>query len=128
MKIAYNKKHLDYILFAALISLLASLPVYVHISGIWTDLFVLFFPTLFISWYFYLKRNTYLTVTKSSIQKNNLFRRKINFDQIKSIEFYAGSLYLRTGKKKLEIDTTIIEAEDLAYLNSRFKGLDVEWL
>ena len=128
MKIAYNKKHLDYILFAALISLLASLPVYVHISGIWTDLFALFFPTLFVSRYFYLKRNKYLTVTNSCIQKNNLLRKKINFDQIKSIEFYAGSLYLRTGKKKLEIDTTIIDAEDLAYLNSRLKALNVEWI
>ena len=84
-------------------------------------------PTCFIAKYFYQKQNKYLTIENERIRVNNIFGKGINLNEILTIEKYAGDYILKTRKKKLKIDTTIIEPTELSNLNSELEKLNVKW-
>ena len=69
-----------------------------------------------------------MTVDKGIIKINHLFGKQIKMSEINQIEKYAGKYIIKTDKKKLYIDTHIIEEKSLLALNEVFKNLNVEWI
>ena len=127
MTIAYKKKYLNLNLIYALLFTVTLFTVALNSEENWKLIIGILVPASFISKYFYQKQKKYLTIEDDKIKVNNIFGREINLNEILTIEKYAGDYILKTGIKKLKIDTTIIEPVELSNLNSELKKLNVKW-
>ena len=127
MTIAYKKKYLNLNLIYALLFTVTLFTVTLNSEENWKLIIGILVPASFISKYFYQKQKKYLTIEDDKIKVNNIFGREINLNEILTIEKYAGDYILKTGIKKLKIDTTIIELVELSNLNSELKKLNVKW-
>ena len=128
MKIAYKKRHLNINLFYGLIFILIGLIILRSNENSWYAILSILLPILFVAKYFSLKHTKYLTVDKGIIKINHLFGKQVKMSEINQIEKYAGKYIIKTDKKKLSIDTHIIEEKSLLALNEVFKNLNVEWI
>jgi hypothetical protein len=127
MIIAYKKKYLNINLKYALLFTLTLFAITLNRSESWMLIIGILTPTSFIAKYFYQKQKKYLTIEDERIRVNNIFGKEINLNEIQTIEKYAGDYILKTGKKKLKIDTTIIEPTELSNLNSVLEKLNVKF-
>ena len=127
MTIAYKKKYLNLNLIYALLFTVTLFTVDLKSEENWKLIIGILVPASFISKYFYQKQKKYLTIENNKIKVNNIFGREINLNEILTIEKYAGDYILKTGIKKLKIDTTIIELVELSNLNSELEKLNVKW-
>ena len=127
MTIAYKKKYLNLNLIYALLFTVTLFTVALNSEENWKLIIGILVPASFISKYFYQKQKKYLTIEDDKIKVNNIFGREINLNEILTIEKYAGDYILKTGIKKLKIDTTIIELVELSNLNSELEKLNVKW-
>ena len=127
MTIGYKKKYLNINLIYALLFTVTLFTVSYEGSESWMIIIGIFTPTCFIAKYFYQKQRKYLTIEHKRIRVNNIFGKGININEIQTIEKYAGDYILKTNKKKLKIDTTIIEPSELSNLNSELEKLNVKW-
>ena len=127
MTIAYKKKYLNLNLIYALLFTVTLFTVALNNEENWKLIIGILVPASFISKYFYQKQKKYLTIEDDKIKVNNMFGREINLNEILTIEKYAGDYILKTGIKKLKIDTTIIELVELSNLNSELEKLNVKW-
>ena len=127
MTIAYKKKYLNLNLIYALLFTVTLFTVTLNSEENWKLIIGILVPASFISKYFYQKQKKYLTIEDDKIKVNNIFGREINLNEILTIEKYAGDYILKTGIKKLKIDTTIIELVELSNLNSELEKLNVKW-
>jgi hypothetical protein len=127
MKINFKKRHLNINLFYGIlfgfIGLLA-----LNINEYkWFTFFSILLPVLFLMKYFFLKHNKYLTIDKGVLKVNDLFGKQIYLSEINGIDKYAGKYIMKTDKKKLSIDTNIIEPNSLTELNMELGKLNIEW-
>jgi len=127
MTIAYKKKYLNLNLIYALLFTVTLFTVALNSEENWKLIIGILVPASFISKYFYQKQKKYLTIEDDKIKVNNICGREINLNEILTIEKYAGDYILKTGIKKLKIDTTIIELVELSNLNSELEKLNVKW-
>jgi len=127
MTIAYKKKYLNINLIYALLFTVTLFPFTLNSAENWMLIIGILTPTSFIAKYFYQKQKKYLTIEDERIRVNNIFGKGINLNEIQTIEKYAGDYILKTGNKKLKIDTTIIEPTELSNLNSVLEKLNVKW-
>ena len=127
MTIAYKNKYLNLNLIYALLFTVTLFTVALNNEENWKLIIGILVPASFISKYFYQKQKKYLTIEDDKIKVNNIFGREINLNEILTIEKYAGDYILKTGIKKLKIDTTIIELVELSNLNSELEKLNVKW-
>jgi uncharacterized membrane protein len=127
MTIAYKKKYLNLNLIYALLFTVNVFTIALNSEENWKLIIAILVPVSFISKYFYQKQKKYLTIEDDKIKVNNIFGREINLNEILTIEKYAGDYILKTGIKKLKIDTTIIELVELSNLNSELEKLNVKW-
>ena len=127
MTIAYKKKYLNLNLIYALLFTVTLFTVALNSEENWKLIIGILVPASFISKYFYQKQKKYITIEDDKIKVNNIFGREINLNEILTIEKYAGDYILKTGIKKLKIDTTIIELVELSNLNSELEKLNVKW-
>ena len=127
MTIAYKKKYLNLNLIYALLFTVTLFTFALNSEENWKLIIGILVPASFISKYFYQKQKKYLTIEDDKIKVNNIFGREINLNEILTIEKYAGDYILKTGIKKLKIDTTIIELVELSNLNSELEKLNVKW-
>ena len=127
MTIAYKKKYLNLNLIYALLFTVTLFTVTLNSEENWKLIIGILVPASFISKYFYQKQKKYLTIEDDKIKVNNICGREINLNEILTIEKYAGDYILKTGIKKLKIDTTIIELVELSNLNSELEKLNVKW-
>ena len=127
MTIAYKKKYLNLNLIYALLFTVTLFTVDLKSEENWKLIIGILVPASFISKYFYQKQKKYLTIEDDKIKVNNICGREINLNEILTIEKYAGDYILKTGIKKLKIDTTIIELVELSNLNSELEKLNVKW-
>jgi hypothetical protein len=127
MTIAYKKKYLNLNLIYALLFTVTLFTVALNSEENWKLIIGILVPASFISKYFYQKQKKYLTIEDDKIKVNNICSREINLNEILTIEKYAGDYILKTGIKKLKIDTTIIELVELSNLNSELEKLNVKW-
>tara|TARA_B100000780_G_C20710088_1_gene282257 strand:- start:18 stop:416 length:399 start_codon:yes stop_codon:yes gene_type:complete len=127
MTIAYKKKYLNLNLIYALLFTVTLFTVDLKSEENWKLIIGILVPASFISKYFYQKQKKYLTIENNKIKVNNIFGSEINLNEIFTIERYAGDYILKTGIKKLKIDTTIIAPVELSNLNSELEKLNVKW-
>ena len=127
MTIAYKNKYLNLNLIYALLFTVTLFTVALNNEENWKLIIGILVPASFISKYFYQKQKKYLTIEDDKIKVNNICGREINLNEILTIEKYAGDYILKTGIKKLKIDTTIIELVELSNLNSELEKLNVKW-
>ena len=127
MTIAYKKKYLNLNLIYALLFTVTLFTVTLNSEENWKLIIGILVPASFISKYFYQKQKKYITIEDDKIKVNNIFGREINLNEILTIEKYAGDYILKTGIKKLKIDTTIIGLVELSNLNSELEKLNVKW-
>ena len=127
MTIAYKKKYLNINLIYALLFTVTLFPFTLNSAENWMLIIGILSPASFIAKYFYQKQKKYLTIEDERIRVNNIFGKGINLNEIKTIEKYAGDYILKTGNKKLKIDTTIIEPTELSNLNCVLKKLNVKF-
>ena len=127
MTIAYKKKYLNLNLIYALLFTVTLFTVTLNSEENWKLIIGILVPASFISKYFYQKQKKYITIEDDKIKVNNIFGREINLNEILTIEKYAGDYILKTGIKKLKIDTTIVELVELSNLNSELEKLNVKW-
>ena len=127
MTIAYKKKYLNLNLIYALLFTVTLFTVALNNEENWKLIIGILVPASFISKYFYQKQKKYLTIENNKIKVNNIFGSEINLNEIFTIERYAGDYILKTGIKKLKIDTTIIAPVELSNLNSELEKLNVKW-
>ena len=127
MTIAYKKKYLNLNLIYALLFTVTLFTVALNSEENWKLIIGILVPASFISKYFYQKQKKYLTIENNKIKVNNIFGSEINLNEIFTIERYAGDYILKTGIKKLKIDTTIIAPVELSNLNSELEKLNVKW-
>ena len=127
MTIAYKNKYLNLNLIYALLFTVTLFTVALNNEENWKLIIGILVPASFISKYFYQKQKKYLTIENNKIKVNNIFGSEINLNEIFTIERYAGDYILKTGIKKLKIDTTIIAPVELSNLNSELEKLNVKW-
>ena len=127
MTIAYKKKYLNINLIYALLFTVTLFPFTLNSAESWMLIIGILTPTSFIAKYSYQKQKKYLTIEDERIRVNNIFGKGINLNEIQTIEKYAGDYILKTGNKKLKIDTTIIEPTELSNLNCVLKKLNVKF-
>jgi hypothetical protein len=75
----------------------------------WYAIFSILLPMLFVTKYFLLKHNKYLSIDKGIIKVNTLFGGQVKMSKIKQIEKYVRKYITQTDNKKPSIDTHIIE-------------------
>ena len=85
------------------------------------------FGILYLILYLNQKRNKYLTIENGILKINGSFGKKINLNEIKQIKKFAGDYILKSDKKKLTINTQIIDPNSLVELNAELEKLNVEW-
>jgi hypothetical protein len=127
MKIAFKKRHLNTNLFYGLLSISTGLITLQSNQNRWYALFSVLLPILFVTKYFLLKHNKYLTIDKGSIKINSLFGGQVKMSEIKQIEKYARKYIIQTDNKKLSIDTHVIEKKSLIELNAELENLNIKW-
>jgi hypothetical protein len=123
MKIDYTKTYLNLSLMYALIFSITGLSFLLRDSDTWMVILSILLPISFVLNYAYQKKYQYLTIENGNIRTNNFFRKEVQLSEIKTIENYAGSYILKTGTKKLTIDTTIIAPNSLRKLNVELEKL-----
>jgi hypothetical protein len=128
MKIAFKKRHLNINLFYGLLFILTGLITLQSNQNRWYAIFSILLPILFVTKYFLLKHNKYLTIDKGIIKINSLFGGQVKMSKIKQIEKYAGNYIIQTDNKKLSIDTHIIEEKSLVKLNAELESLNIKWI
>jgi hypothetical protein len=128
MKIEFKKRHLNLNLFYGLLFILTGLITLQSNQNRWYAVFSVLLPILFVTKYFFLKYNKYLTIDKGIIKINSLFGGQVKVSKIKQIEKYAGKYIIQTDNKKLSIDTHIIEEKSLVKLNAELESLNIKWI
>jgi len=128
MKIPFKKRHLNSNLIYGLLFMVTGLIILKSNQDPWHAVFSILLPILYVAKYFLLKHYKYLTLDKGVIKVNNLFGKQIKMVEINQIEKYAGKYIIKTDKKKLSIDTHIIEKKSLIALNAALEDLNVAWV
>lgn len=128
MKIPFKKRHLNSNLFYGFFFMIMGLIVLKSNQNPWHAILCVLLPILYVAKYFLLKYYKYLTLDKGVLKVNNLFGKQIKMDEINQIEKYAGKYLIKTDRKKLSIDTHLIEKKSLIALNAELENLNIAWI
>jgi hypothetical protein len=113
MKITFKKRHFNSNLFYGFFFVVPGLIMLKSNQAPWHAILSILLPILYVAKYCLLKHYKYLTLDKGVIKVNNLFGKEIKITGINQIEKYVGKYIVKTNKKKLSIDTHIIEKNHL---------------
>ena len=128
MKIRYKKKRLKYNLIFGIVWLIFGLlGIFIKEKPFWADYGYLAMAILYMTTYFYEKKNQYLTIKKGVIYQNYPFGKKINLNEINRIKKFAGDYILKTDNIELTINTQIIDEKSLVELDSELGKLNLKW-
>ena len=128
MKIGYKKRHLNINLILGIIWLVWFFVFDFNKEEMnWNDYGWLVISIAYLSIYFYKRQNKYLTIENGILKINGSFGKKISLTEITRIKKFAGDYILKTDKKKLTINTQIIDPKSLEELNAELEKLNVEW-
>jgi|SRR5690606_10117446 len=128
MKIEYKKRHLNVNLILGITMLtFGLLNLGYDGNNSWSDYGYIVFAVCYLFLYFYQKQYKYLTIQNGVLNINGSLGKKINLTEVIHIKKFAGDYILKTNKKKLTINTHIIDPKSLTELNAELKKLRVEW-
>ena len=71
--------------------------------------------------------NQYLTIENEMIKEGGSFGEKLNLNEVKKINKFAGNYIIKTDKSELTISTRFLEPDSLVKLNGVLEKLDVKW-
>ncbi|NQY31379.1 MAG: hypothetical protein HRT69_18175 [Flavobacteriaceae bacterium] len=126
MKLQFKKKILNVNLIFGIIWLIFGLlGVFTTDNPHWTSYGYLVISILYLTTYFYQKKNQYLTIENGLISQNYPFGKKINLTEIKRIKKFAGDYILKTDKTELTINTQLIDEKSLTQLNTELDKLNL---
>ncbi|WP_092982945.1 hypothetical protein [Robiginitalea myxolifaciens] len=125
-KIAYTRKFLRVILLQGLVWFLFFVANLFFteqkdwIAYAWLALSLWYFGN-----YWYCTTQKYLVLTENYIRTNGLFGRRIAWDEVVRIKYFAGDLILKTtGGKDLIINTQIIDPGSLDLLKEKLQRFE----
>ena len=127
MKILYSKKRRKYDLFYTIFCLLIVI-LSLFFSETNHKFLYLYMPLGLISLYRYIKVKYYLIIEKDVLKQNYIFGKKMDLSEIKSIKHFAGEYILRTDKRKMVINSSLVDQSSLVDLKGELKKLDVQWI
>ena len=127
MKILYSKKKRKYNLFQGIFWILL-FAIGVLFSDRKNVFFYLYLIMGLIHLYLHLKVKYYLSIENNIIKQNYIFGKKIDLSEIKSIKHFAGEYILRTDKRKMVINSSLVDQSSLVDLKGELKKLDVQWI
>jgi hypothetical protein len=128
MKITFKKRHLNSNIFYGFFFMVPGLIMLKSNQAPWHAILSILLPILYVAKYSLQKHDQYLTLDKGVIKVNILFCKEIKMTEINQIEKYAGTYIIKTDKKKLSIDTHIIDKKLLMALNVALESLNVAWV
>ncbi|PKH69024.1 hypothetical protein CXF59_01785 [Flavobacterium sp. ALD4] len=128
MKIGYKKRQMNINLILGLIWLVwFFIGILTKDKLNWTDYGWIVISVMYLSGYFYQRKNKYLTIENGFIKENSPFGKKINLTDIKQIKKFAGDYIIKTEKTELTINTQVIDSNSLAELKNELDKLNVAW-
>ena len=127
MKILYSKKRRKYELIQGIFWILLFI-LGVLFSDRKNVFFYLYLIMGLIHLYLHLKVKYYLSIENNIIKQNYIFGKKIDLSEIKSIKHFAGEYILRTDKRKMVINSSLVDQSSLVDLKGELKKLDVQWI
>jgi len=126
MKIQYTKKRLRFNLaFGVVWGILGLAGIFFEEEGNWGMYGYLVVSILYFGLYFYQRANQYLNISNGNIKLNDLFGKKIAFNDIIQIKKFAGDYIIKTKNKELTINTQIIDPESLEDLHKVLAKIDL---
>ena len=72
-------------------------------------------------------KRSYLTIRDGMLTKTSFIPKRIPLNEVHKIRYFAGDYTLMTKKKKLTIDTAVIDQDALEKLKDILNDLNVEW-
>ena len=128
MKIGYKKRQMNINIILGLIWLVwFFIGILTKDKLNWTDYGWIVISVMYLSGYFYQRKNKYLTIENGFIKENSPFGKKINLTDIKQIKKFAGDYIIKTEKTELTINTQVIDSNSLAELKNELDKLNIEW-
>lgn len=71
----------------------------------------LFLSVCYFGFYFYGRRNKYLTIEDGVIKENWPFGKSVKIDEITNIRYFAGDYTLTTREKEMKINTHLLDQD-----------------
>ena len=93
----------------------------------WINYGWLVFSALVLWAYLYMIMYKYIKIEHGVLTVISPLRKKINLEDIKAIKKFAGDYILKTDKRKLIVNTRIMDLNSLSDLNRELKKLNLEW-
>ena len=125
--IKYKKSRLRFNLLIGLFwFLLGFTGIFIKSRSYWPDYGFIFISILYLSTYFYYKKNHYLIITDNKIVLNKLIKKRIDINNIKKIKRFSGEYTLISNDTELKINTELIENDFLLDLNEYLEKIEIK--
>lgn len=128
MRIAYKNQQKNYLLILGIIWFLYSLVRYFIGELNWITYSWVFVSVNYFAIYLYQRKYKYVVIENGVLTLNGPLGKNIILAEIKQIKTFAGKYIIKTDKKKLIINTQVIDPNSISELNNELRKLDVEWV
>ena len=126
MKIRFTKKRLKHYLIFGILWLVFGTTAVIFDSENVFNYVHLIIGILYFGTYLFENNKQYLTIENGIISKNHLIPKKINLNEIRRINKFAGDYILKTDSTELRINTELIEEKSLEELHTLLDNLNLE--
>ena len=126
MKIRFTKKRLKHYLIFGILWLVFGITAVIFDSENVFNYVHLIIGILYFGTYLFENNKQYLTIENGIISKNHLIPKKINLNEIRRINKFAGDYILETDSTELRINTELIEEKSLEELHTLLDNLNLE--
>lgn len=128
MRIAYKNQQMNYLLILGIIWFLFCLVRYFIGEMNWITYSWVFVSVNYFAIYLYQRKYKYVVIENGVLTLNGPLGKNIILAEIKQIKTFAGKYIIKTDKKKLIINTQVIDPNSISELNNELRKLDVEWV
>ena len=126
MKIRFTKKRLKHYLIFGILWLVFGITAVIFDSENVFNYVHLIIGILYFGTYLFENNKQYLIIENGIISKNHLIPKKINLNEIRRINKFAGDYILETDSTELRINTELIEEKSLEELHTLLDNLNLE--
>ena len=126
MKIRFTKKRLKHYLIFGILWLVFGTTAVIFDSENVFNYVHLIIGILYFGTYLFENNKQYLIIENGIISKNHLIPKKINLNEIRRINKFAGDYILKTDSTELRINTELIEEKSLEELHTLLDNLNLE--
>ena len=126
MKIRFTKKRLKHYLIFGILWLVFGITAVIFDSENVFNYVHLIIGILYFGTYLFENNKQYLIIENGIISKNHLIPKKINLNEIRRINKFAGDYILKTDSTELRINTELIEEKSLEELHTLLDNLNLE--